>query len=71
MKHRTLWIWLVDNGLKQQDLAVGLSKSASWVSTRLRMVGFDEEDRAEILAWARKARPRLKVTADDLFKEAA
>ena len=41
------------------------------MSTRLRMVGFDDEDRAEILAWARKSRPRLKVTADDLFKEAA
>lgn len=70
MKHLTLWIWLKENGLKQQDLAAGLGKSVSWVSTRMRVVGFGATEQGEILKWCRKVRPGAPVSVQgcDLFE---
>ncbi len=71
MKHLQLWIWLKTQGLKQQDLAAGLGKSVSFVSTRLRMDGFTPDEQSEVLSWARRVRPRAKVRLPDLFEPEA
>ena len=71
MKHLTLWIWLKANGLKQQDLADGLEKSVSFVSTRLRRDGFTPEEQQAVLIWARRTRPKAKVQFSDLFEPEA
>lgn len=71
MKHLQLWIWLKANGLKQQDLALGLSKSVSFVSTRIHRDGFTGDEQSEVLAWARRVRPKVKVQFADLFEPEA
>lgn len=67
MKHLQLWIWLKANGLKQQDLAFGIGKSVSFVSTRIRFDGFTPEEQTEILSWAARVRPAPAPTFADLF----
>jgi len=71
MKHLTLWTWLKAHGLKQQDLATGLTMSVSWVCRRMNRDGFTPEEQAAVLTWARRMRPKAKVQQADLFEPEA